>query len=204
MITPTALPFGPKKTIRAVILDGAIWFVASDLFRPFKCYTDRESLSSFRDEDLRLETLDTDTGPKRLTLVSVLGALTVATLLPIKGPRIIDSWVRREVKALAEANGLPTEIPMTLGSDGTYLVKPRMEANHYLDWWTIYNATKKVTRSPVRHGLPVLDDDDDNIIPADEQAELDARQARIQAIAAAGHVLTRTTAVAINLDVGGK
>ncbi len=171
MIEPLALPFGKKRVIRAAIIDGTIWFVASDLFKVFKRETCRSFLSTFRDEDLRIEQLSTSTGAKRYTMVSVLGALTVATTLRADEPYVLDAWVRREVRNLTSADtNLAATIPMTLASNGDFLVHPRSNAAHFMESVAFRQARPlRVARYP-RQNLDVLNDDDENAESDEAQA----------------------------------
>jgi hypothetical protein len=164
MTTEQTLQFG-KKPIRIVIIDGNVWFTAADLYATQRTHTNKKALSCFGREHLRLHTFETTSGPKRFTLVSPRGALSVAADFQRPGDRIVDAWVRKTMVELGFDRP-----PLTLGADGTMPVRPR--ASDYdgsAAWDALKRRSLDTSRNPPVEGVPELDDDDESRPPTDDE-----------------------------------
>ena len=180
MKTEVTLPIG-KKSIRAVIADGGVWFAALDLYDSQNRITDKKHLACFDRHHLRLHTFSTDGGPKRLTLVSTLGAITVAKGFPRPTDRIIDAWVRKHVQLLGFDRPA-----MMLAADGGLPAMPKDSIwNDRSDWDALKAANPTAKRHPPQADVPELDDDDvpapppkptQEQIDADWEAMIDAER----------------------------
>ncbi|MEI5688473.1 hypothetical protein [Sphingomonas kyungheensis] len=170
MINEVTLPIG-KKNIRAVIADGDVWFTALDLYDSQNRFTDKKHLACFDRRHLRLHTFPTDKGPKRLTLVSTLGAITVAKGFPRPTDRIMDAWVRKQVQLLGFDRPA-----MLLVADGGLPTMPKDSIwNDRWDWDALKAANPTARRNPPQADVPELDDDDVPAPPVKPtQAEIDA------------------------------
>lgn len=183
MTTEQTLQFG-KKPIRVVIMDGEVWFVAKDLYASQKALTNKRHLSCFDRQHLRLHTFHADGASERLTIVSTLGALTVATLFRTPTDRMVDGWVRKQVDQLGF--GRPA---LSLCADGTLPVRPKASWMAYEAWDDLARANPGRQRNPEAVDLTELDDDDDpkpfvptpERIEADRQAMLDDEEAALAA-----------------------
>ncbi len=164
MTTEQTLPFG-KKSIRAVVSDDDVWFAAADLYATQRTHTDKQALSRFDAVHLRLHTFETPTDSKRLTLVSTLGALTIAKRFSRPSDRIVDLWLRKKVTEL----GFPRP-PLTLCADGTMPVCPRASDYEGREAWdALWDANRGLTRRPAVEGLKELNDDDETRPPTPEE-----------------------------------
>ncbi|MBB3692450.1 hypothetical protein [Sphingomonas sp. BK580] len=173
-MTEQTLHFG-KKPIRIVIMDGEVWWAAKDLYASQKALTDKRHLSCFDRQHLRLHTFNANATSERLTIVSTLGALTIATLFRTPGDRMVDGWVRKQVEQLGFVRP-----PLALCADGTLPVRPKASWMAYEAWDDLARAHPGLKRNPEAFDLPELDDDDDGKppVPTPEQVEAD-RQAML-------------------------
>jgi hypothetical protein len=154
MSTEQTLQFG-KKPVRIVIADGDVWFAAKDLYLTQRRHTDKRHLSCFDRQHLRIHTFATENGLERLALVSSLGALTIATLLPTPADRMVDGWVRKQVELLGFFRP-----GLSLCADGTMPVRPKAAWASYSTWQDLKAANPNARRNPQVESLPELDDDD--------------------------------------------
>ncbi|OWK31784.1 hypothetical protein [Sphingomonas mucosissima] len=176
MTDEQTLHFG-KQPVRIVTIDGALWFTAADLYETKNRRTNKQHLACFDRSHLRLHTFQSDAGPRKLTLVSTLGALTIASGLPEPDGRIMDAWVRKQVAAL----GLDRP-PFTLGADGALPARPKTTWLAFEDWEALAAANPHARRNSPVQNINELDDDDTPVpfkpsaerVAADRQAMLDA------------------------------
>ncbi|WP_022685608.1 hypothetical protein [Sphingomonas phyllosphaerae] len=171
MTTEQTLLFG-KKPIRVVIIDGEVWWVAKDLYASQRALTNKRHLSCFDRQHLRLHIFRTDGISERLTIVSTLGALTIATLLRRPANQMVDGWVRKQVDRLGF--GRPA---LTMCADGTLPVRPKASWMAYEAWDDLARANPGRKRNPETVGLPELDDDDHAkpFVPTPERIEADRK-----------------------------
>lgn len=166
-----------KNPVRVVSDGDQVWFAAVDLYETCNRHTDKRHLACFDRAHLRLHTLHTDTGRRRLTLVSTLGALTVASGLPAPADRMMDAWVRKQVAALGYDRP-----PMTLGADGALPARPKTTWLAFDDWEALAAKYPDARRNPPAPDVAELDDDDITVpfrpsperIAADREAMLAA------------------------------
>lgn len=165
-MTEQTLQFG-KKPVRVVIIDDQAWFVAADLYATQQTHTKKRTLSCFDRDHLRLHTFETAEGPKRLTLVSALGAITIASYFARPNNRMVDAWVRKNVVALGFERP-----PLALCADGTMPVRPRAADFHGCEAWDdLKLRSSGIQRNLPVDGLPELDDDDTSRPPTKEEIE---------------------------------
>lgn len=171
MTTEQTLLFG-KKPIRVVIIDGEVWWAAKDLYASQRALTNKRHLSCFNRQHIRLHIFRTDGISERLTIVSTLGALTIATLLRKPANQMVDGWVRKQVDRLGF--GRPA---LTMCADGTLPVRPKASWMAYEAWDDLARANPGRKRNPEAVGLPELDDDDDAkpFVPTPERIEADRK-----------------------------
>lgn len=190
MTPEQTLQFG-KKPIRVVIMDGEVWWAAKDLYASQKALTNKRHLSCFDRQHLRLHTFHADGVSERLTIVSTLGALTLATLFRSPADRMVDGWVRKQVDQLGF--GRPA---LMLCADGTLPVRPKASWMAYETWDDLARANPGRKRNQEAVDVPELDDDDDAkpFVPTPERIEAD-RQAMLddeEAVLAAKPFRTRS------------
>lgn len=171
MTTELKLPLG-KTYLRVVIIDGAVWFAAKDLYSSQRSETNKKHLACFDRKHLQLHTFVEDGIPLRLTLISTLGALTAARGFRPPADRIMDAWVRKQVQLLGFERP-----PLTIAADGGLPVKPKASLLDARDEWDRLRAANPEARrnAPVE-ALPELDDDDippPPIVPSQERIDAD-------------------------------
>lgn len=189
-MTEQTLLFG-KKPIRIVVMDGEIWWAAKDLYASQKALTNKRHLSCFDRRHLRLHTFHADGVSERLTIVSTLGALTVATLFRTPADRMVDGWVRKQVEQLGFKRPA-----FAICADGTLPVRPKASWMAYEAWDDLARANPGRKRYPEAVDILELNDDDDvkPFVPTPERIEAD-RQAMLdneEAILAAKPIRTRS------------
>jgi hypothetical protein len=148
-----------RRRVRAVVRQGALWFAATDLFQIRHLYTDRKLLSRFGSEHLAIHDFGPEGSPCRLTIVSALGAATVAKALPPPMDRMLDAWVRKRAAEL----GTSGDMPMTLLADGTLPVRPKAHTHAHDAWWNLKAFHPSPVQRPPVSDAPELVDDDDNV-----------------------------------------
>lgn len=164
------LPYG-KAALRVLVSPDGAWFAAKDLYEVHGRRTDRADLAHFAPEHLKLATFQSDEGPVLLTAVSSLGVATIASRLPFPQNRILDAWIRKTARRLAEEHGCPP-LEMVQLADGLPPVKPHQYSDHSDAWYKLALQGPQVEPRSANLHEPALFDEDPELPPHDPSADL--------------------------------
>jgi hypothetical protein len=153
-----------KMPVRVLASTEGVWFCCKDLYAAHDRQTDRAALAHFDPGHLKLATFASPAGPIRLTAVSPLGCATIAASLPYYAGRILDAWVRKTSRRLAEEFAF-APMEMTLLADGRLPVKPHPYADHADAWYRVAIQHPRGEPRSANFNEPALFDDDPDLPP---------------------------------------
>ena len=130
--TAQVIPFDfEKSTVRATIINGEPWFVASDICRALKLSNTSEALRNLDEDEKGLSSTDTPSGVQEMLVVSESGMFTLIlrcrdAVKPGTTPHKFRKWVTAEVLPAIRKHGryedasgtMATLIGETIGTNG--------------------------------------------------------------------------------------
>jgi hypothetical protein len=158
MITERTLSYR-KKPIRVRVSQHGAFYAAHDVYGAHNRRVDRSFLSRFDPAHLSLETFSGDDGPIKLTSVSCLGVVTIATNLGAVNDRMLDGWARRVSAELAQEFGF-APVELTLCANGGLPAKPMVQHERYDAWRQLRHASGPLALRPANRLEPALFDED--------------------------------------------
>lgn len=158
MITERTLSYR-NKPIRVRVSHHGAFYAAHDIYGAHRWKVDRNFLSRFDPAHLSLETFSGDGGPIKLTAVSCLGVVTIATSIGAVNDRMLDGWARRVSAELAQEFGF-TPVELTLCANGSLPAKPLVRHDRYEAWRQLRDSSGPITLRPANRLEATLFDED--------------------------------------------
>lgn len=130
------IPFDfEKHPVRATIINGEPWFVASDICRALKLTNTSESLRNLDEDEKGISSTDTPSGVQDMLIVSESGLFTLIlrcrdAVKPGTAPHRFRKWVTAEVLPAIRKHGryedtsgkMDTLLGQTIGTDGFHML----------------------------------------------------------------------------------